>query len=117
MYLIDHARHVVHSRAWGILSSDDVRELSQRLMADPSLKSGFRALTDLSHVTEVRVDAASLEEMAEMPLFDPEARRAIIAPNEAAYDVAAMFAALATRLGNQVRVFRDRTSAEEWLEL
>jgi hypothetical protein len=93
---IDRARRVVIVRAWGTLSNDDVREQAQRLMADPGFDPSFSQLTDLSEVKTLTVDAITLAEEAALPLFDVEARRAIVAPSDATYGIARMFASFAT---------------------
>jgi len=116
-YLIDQSRRIVHWRAWGTLSSDDVREETHRLMADPAFHFQFRSLCDLTRVRMVTADPAALKEAATLPLFDTGAKRAIVAPTELAFRVASLYASFAVRAGHTLEVFRDRPSALAWLGL
>jgi hypothetical protein len=116
-YSIDAVRRVVFTRGRGIVSTRDMQDLTNRLLADPRFNSEYRALADLSEVTEVTVDALALEETASIPLYEPGTRRAIVAPSDVAYGVARMFAAYSERSGQDVRIFREMSAAEGWLGL
>jgi hypothetical protein len=115
-YTIDQARRIVRSRGWGVVSSRDLLDLTSRLLADPAFDPTFRGLTDLSDVTEVRVETPAMVESASTPTYIPGTRRAVVAPSDVAFGMARMFASYAERSGQEVRVFRAMREAEAWLE-
>jgi hypothetical protein len=116
-YTIDQGRRIVLARAWGVISTQDVQDVSSRILADPAFHSTYSSLTDLSDVTDVTVDRKVLAATASVPLFEDSARRAFVAPSDIAFGMARMFATLAERSGREVRVFRELHLAEAWLGL
>ena len=56
-YQRDPVRHLVVSRAWGILTDDDIDSHYKRLVADPGFDPTFRQVCDMMEVT--RIDATS----------------------------------------------------------
>jgi hypothetical protein len=116
-YSIDPARRLVLTRVRGIVSTSDMQDLTNRMLADPRFDPEYRGLADLAEVTEVTIDARAMAETAAMPLYQPGTRRALVAPSDIAFGMARMFAVYAERSGQEVRVFRDLAEAERWLEL
>jgi hypothetical protein len=116
-YTIDPARRLLRTRGWGVVSTRDLQDLTNRILVDPAFNAEYRSLADLREVTAVAVDSMTMAETASMPLFTPGTRRAIVAPSDAVYDVARTFASYAERAGQEVRVFRELAQAEAWLEL
>jgi hypothetical protein len=116
-YTIDRVRRLVRSRAWGLLSNDDLREHYAKIAADPSFQPSFRQLADLRQVTALTVDARTIAENAGIPVFDPKVRRAFIASSDVAFGLARMFATYAEeRAAQNIQVFREMDAAEAWLE-
>jgi len=74
---------MVRIHGHGVVSSRELQDLPRDLLADPAFDAGFRCLTDLSEVTTLTVESATLAE----------------------------------RAGQTMRAFRNRQSAEEWLEI
>ena len=116
-YRIDKANRVVRTRGWGVLLASDVQDVMSRILVDPQFDADFRSLADLTEVTKVVVDNMSVAETASQPIFDFGTRRAIVASSDAVFGMARMFATMAERTGQEVRVFREMQPAEEWLEL
>lgn len=116
-YKIDQERRVVLTRAWGVLSTQELVEVTSRILLDPRFDPTYRSLGDLRDVTDITVDALHTAHMAATPLFALDTRRAIVATSDVAYGMARMFAAYAERNGQEVRIFREMAEAEEWLEL
>jgi hypothetical protein len=116
-YAIDATRRLVHTRGWGVISSGELQDITARILADPRFDPEFRALADLREVTDITVDSMAMAEAAALPRFNPRVRRAMVATNDVVYDMACRFVAFAERSGQQVRVFRDFSLAEAWLEL
>jgi hypothetical protein len=116
-YTIDVGRRLVLTRGWGVISTGDLQEITRRILGDPRFESDFRALANLSEVTEITVDSPAMAEAAALPRFNADARRAMVATSPAVHTVASRFAGYAARNGQQVRVFRDLSLAEAWLKL
>jgi ferric-dicitrate binding protein FerR (iron transport regulator) len=116
-YTIDKKCRLVRSRGWGVLSTRDLQDLTSWVLADPRFDAEYRGLTDLTEVTEVTIDAMKMAESATAPTYIAGTRRAIVVTSDAVFGMACMFATLAERSGQVVRVFRDLSLAEAWLEL
>jgi len=109
---IDLNDRIVYSRAWGILSDEDL--LSNNVAADPAFAPDLRQLYDLTDVTEIAVTAAGLRALAATSRFAPTARRAIVVSSDVVFGMSRMYAIIS---GHEewVRVFRDRAAALAWL--
>jgi hypothetical protein len=116
-YRLDPSRRLVHVRAWGVISTADLQDLTSHLLADPGFDGDFRSLTDLSAATGISVTGTELEATAWMPLYNAGARRAIVAPTDLMYGMGRVYAAHAEHVGETVRVFRSLQEAEAWREL
>jgi hypothetical protein len=115
-YTIDRARRLVITRGRGVISNRELDDLISHIRVDPAFDPNFRSLADLREVTEVTVDSMGTAAAAAMPLFNPGTRRALVAPSDVVYEAARMFASYAERAGQDVRVFRELSQAEAWLE-
>lgn len=51
-----------------------------------------------------------------MGMFEPSARRALVAQRDAVYGMLRAFATFNERMGASIRIFRDVESAEAWLD-
>lgn len=116
-YTIDRAHQLVRTTARGELTRADLRAHYERLLADPAFDATFRQLTDVRAVDRISVSDLEIQEAADEMMFNPGSRRAIVATDSLAFERSAVFAALASRYGQNVRVFRDIGEAERWLGL
>ena len=116
-YSIDSERKLVISRAWGVMTSADVREHRRALRSDPSFDRTYRELVDMSGITEDLVDLGAKQEISQDQLFVPGVRRAWVAPADYPFAMARMYAKAAEKQGQVIGVFRTRKEAEEWLGL
>lgn len=116
-YEIDPARRLVTTRVWGAATDEDIHEHGRRLRADPQFDPTYRQLADISDVTEIRVSSKTIEDLSRGQLFAPGTQRAFVASSEAVFGLLRKYELHADSLGQTVRVFRDRTAAEEWLGL
>ena len=114
-YRIDRPRRTVYSRAWGILTDQDLIQNSAALYADPGFEAGLDQLYDFTEVTEVKVSSPVLLHLALSSRFAPTSRRAVAVSSDIAYGMARMYAILSGR-EDTIQVFRDRPSAVQWLE-
>jgi hypothetical protein len=117
---IDDGRGMIHTGE-GVLTGEDLIAGSMRLRAE--MKRGGRveyAMSDLSAVTEMRATPDDLRQLAEAQLVTaqilPKALAAVVAPHDHVFGMARMWEAYADATGWETRVFRDRASADRWLE-
>jgi hypothetical protein len=114
-YNIDRDRRMVFCRAWGELSSKDVLEHYQQMRDDPAFDATFQQLGDLREVSKVTATKESVRDAARMHVFEPGTRRAFVADNDTIYGMARMFAAYSHYEDQDLEVFRDMNSAQQWL--
>jgi hypothetical protein len=115
-YSIDRRRGLVHSRTWGVVTSDELLDHYRRIAADPDFRPSFRQLGNMREVTAFPVSAASIACAASRTAFAPRTRRALVAPTDLAFELARMFAMYSGEVGQLVRVFRNDHEAEVWLD-
>jgi hypothetical protein len=115
-YRIDPGRHLVVSRAWGILTDDDIEAHYKRLVEDPGFEPTFRQLCDMMGVTRIDVSTEVLRRLARQSIFAPGTQRAFVAAQDAHYGLTRMFQVFCELEGTRVEVFRDTASGESWLE-
>jgi len=112
---IDLSTRVVYSRAWGIVTNEDLADNRVALSRDPAFAPDLAQLYDCTGVTEVKVTSEALLRLALTSPFAPTARRAIAVSSEVAFGLARMYAQLSGR-EEVIQVFRDRPSAVQWLD-
>jgi hypothetical protein len=118
-YEIDVARRLVRARLWGVVTFADLKENRLRMLEDPAFRPDLSQLTDVSDATKIAMTADEIQEFARILPFAPEARRAIVVPNDATFGLARMFETYREAVvGNDpLRLFRNLKDAEEWLGL
>ena len=115
-YAIFPEDRLVVSRAWGHLTFAEAVDHTKRLGADPEFRPDFDHLLDAMAVATVSLTSDQVAEIAKMSVFSASSRRAIIAGSTLGYGLGRMYEAHRDSLGQpDVRVFRDRQSACEWL--
>jgi hypothetical protein len=124
-YQIDGERHLVITTVWDTLTGAEVLEHRRQLEIDPGFNCDYFQLVDLTRVTEVRIDLATMWDLAEVSLFSSKSRRAFVAPNPLAFGMSHMFISARSLFGNveqgrlvdaeQMRIFNDRDEALHWL--
>jgi hypothetical protein len=90
----------------------EIVALEERLPVSPD------RLTDFSATTELAIDFTVIERVAQARISRPPRnpiRNAIVAPRPAHFGIARMFQTLNTCPEVEMRIFRDRPSAEAWL--
>jgi len=116
-YAIDPKQRLVTTRAWGVVTEDEVREHNQTLRVDPAFDPSYRQLADMVAVTESRVGPKWINQASADNFFDPGARRAFVASTDANFGMSRKFALQAEAHGQTIQVFRDMASAKKWLGL
>ena len=118
-YSVDADRKLVLVRMSGVLTRDEMFACTATLRDDSRLTSDFSELVDLRELTSV--EAVRLEDVRTMASgsLSPAARRAIVAPDNAAFGLSRMFESLRGVKGasDETGVFRTMREAEVWLGL
>jgi len=112
-YRIDRSERVVYSRAWGVLTDQDLADNRAALFADPAFEPDLAQLYDFTDVTEVKVSSMALLRLSLTSRFAPTARRAAVS-SDVAFGMARRYSILSGR-EQLIQVFRDRSSAIQWL--
>jgi hypothetical protein len=115
-YKIDKEHKLVMSTAYGAVTREDVLFHQQRLTADPDFSRNFSQLADFTRMAKLEINAADIASFAAKNIFAPQARRAIIVPDDEAFGLACMFEILRDAKGeNGIRVFRSIEEGFDWI--
>jgi len=114
-FTVDPARSLVLSRGWGPLTSADLTQYARLLADDPRFRPDFCQLCDLREVTEVRVGASGIREVAALNPFGAGARRAVVVGSDVVFGLARMYQMLTESSPDEVEIFRDLDEALRWL--
>ncbi|HMF91965.1 MAG TPA: hypothetical protein VKL40_15080 [Candidatus Angelobacter sp.] len=115
-YVIDKKSRLVMGTATGVLTLDEVLASRRQLMRDPDFDPTFSQLGDLSTVSSIDLTADEVRMLAETSPFSLASRRAFVGERPEVYGLARMYSILRGLRGDQeIRVFRSREAALEWL--
>ncbi len=112
---IDPDRRLVVTAGEGILTGDEVRANQRALRAEPAFDPGYDHLFDMSRVAELRVPPDQLRELAAVAIFEPESRRAVVAPEDVMVALARTYGSLRDLSDDALQVFRTLREALAWL--
>jgi hypothetical protein len=115
-YEIDRRRRLVVSRAWDVLTDEELIDHYVSLRRDPAFDPRYRQLIELREVRRFDTAVVTVEAAARLRVFAPEVRRAIVAPDDEAFERARRFAAFAGLQAQRVEVFRTERAAMAWLD-
>jgi hypothetical protein len=120
-FTLDHERRLVDSRAWGVLSSQDMLDhlgAIRVLFRDRTIDGTWSQVADLSEVTTTDdLDVETVRDLARANPWPAASRRVIIAPMTVIFGLSRMYQLLIGDTGETVAVVRTRTEALERLEL
>jgi hypothetical protein len=115
-YKIDKERRLVMSTAFGVVTRQDLQNHQETLLADPEFGNAFSQLADFTRMTRLEVSAADVRALAAKDVFGPEARRAFIVSDDAAFGLSRMFEILRAAKGEEgIRVFRTVEEGFGWI--
>ena len=115
-YKIDKERRLVMSTASGAFTLADALAHGEKLLKDPDFEPNFSQLMDLTQITAWEIDPEELRSMAQLNVFSPQSRRAILATTDVVFGYARMFEMLRDFAGETgIRVFRNRDDALAWV--
>ena len=117
-YQIDRSIRRITTRAFAEVTTEEVREHFDELLADPSYEPGLDALVDLVDC-ETLLGIDQLRSVAEHATADLSSLRfgrlAIVVVSDALFGMVRMFHTLSEAAFSDAQVFRDRDQALQWL--
>jgi hypothetical protein len=117
-YTIDKSQRMVFSKAYGILTDQDIISHQEKLRDDPDFDPSFSQLVDCIKVTKADdLSTDAIYELARRHLFGVESKRAFVAPKKLLYGLFRMFQILTNDYPDELVVFKDLTEAREYLKL
>ncbi|MGB2672796.1 MAG: hypothetical protein WA621_20270 [Candidatus Acidiferrum sp.] len=115
-YKIDKERRLVLSSGTGVFNKEAAQAHQERLLADPEFDPSYSQLMDFTHVTQIDLTAADIQQLALRNIFSPESRRAFLVTNDLAFGLARMFEILRESAGERgIGVFRNLEEALDWV--
>lgn len=116
-YDLDPESRLVRSRVWGVIGNAETQAHYAKMKADGGFDPGFRQLCDLTDLDRLELTPDDLRALARLRVFAAGAKRAFVAPVDHHFGLARMLEVYSESEGSEVRVFRTRAEAEEWLGL
>jgi len=115
-YHIDRSTRTVFLAVVGQIDLAQIADVGQRLRQDPDFDPAFQELLDLQGMAPPNLHYPDLHLMAhEIDPFPATSRRALVAPDALAFGLARMYQMI--HGDDNIRVFRSRPAALEWLGL
>lgn len=115
-YIIDPQQKLVVVVASGVVTARLYRTHIEIMRRDSRFDASFSLLFDARGTTDVRVSHVEMLELTAKPLFDSQARRAIVANEGLVFGMARMYELSFSDSASR-RVFDRIESAEAWLEV
>lgn len=116
-YSIDPGARLVQTKATGRVTLEDVLSHSHLLKSDPHFNPHYCNLIDLTGFTGTDLNQDAMKAFAQGfqgEVFAPDARRAVVAPSAAAFELSTRFQALRSDNEN-FQVFHTLDEAMHWL--
>ncbi|MDD9933552.1 MAG: hypothetical protein OXT09_08115 [Myxococcales bacterium] len=118
-YTIDLQRQLTRTRAWGVVTDDDLRAHVNALQADANNRVELDAIFDGSLIERLQVSAEGVRAAAQHLRPEPgiaSGRMAMIAPpSKTAFGMGRMYELLRADL--EIGIFQSVAEAEAWLGL
>ena len=122
-YTYDEERNILHTRFFGVVIGEDLRDQAEAVAGDPRIKPGARELVDLADIEKVEGSSSALSDNIRIDCAHSEKlvgmRTAIVAGTDFLFGFARMYKSLAELEESPitVEVFRTFGEAREWLGL
>lgn len=116
-YVIEVERQVVRATLSGPVTGRELRDLRERIAADPRFRPDHSLLIDLTNAVGTALTSADLQDLARTSTFARGARRAFVAPDPETFGLSRMFQTYREISGGQelTEIFRNMADAERWL--
>ena len=115
---LDAKKNILRIYARGDVTIDDFLFLIE---SRSRYKSNLNMVCDFRDVEKVLVETEHINQLLNLEkhkrLFQPGAKVAVVASQNIVYGVSRMYEMLAGELPQTIRVFREMTGAEKWLEI
>ncbi|MBI1176096.1 hypothetical protein GC207_01510 [bacterium] len=105
----------VYSRAWGVLTDEELLEHAEALRRDPRFEPSFAQLADSREMTDLAVSPPGVRDLALRNPFGKGAKRALVARSPLAFGMARMFELVSHNSADEIKVVRDLAEAKAWL--
>ncbi len=117
-YTIDAERGVVFSRGTGVFTHKDYIEQVEALGKDSLFQSKFCQLVDCRSITQMKLTADEIEDLARRSVFEVNSLRAFVVADTVQYGLSRMLGTYRKIHGGQeIRVFTELKEALIWLGL
>ena len=115
-YKIDKERRFALSTLSGEITFAEALAHQRDLSADPDFDPTFSHIADFTYASLAKISSEELLKFAQRSIFSPDARRALIIPNQADYELGRMYETLRALQGQTgVRAFRTLEEALDWI--
>lgn len=115
-YKIDKQRRFVLSTVSGELTYAEALAHQRSLSADRDFDPAFSHIADFTYASLAKISSEEMLKFAQRSIFSPDARRALIIPNSADYELGRMYETLRGLDGQSgVRAFRTLEEALDWV--
>jgi hypothetical protein len=115
-YEIDKKRRVVVCTVTGFCTFEDILRFREQLLGDSDFDPNFSELVDATGITRTDIRPDQARSFAEQSPFSPNSRRALVADSDLGFALLRVYETVRGLRGDrQVRVFRSRAAAMDWL--
>jgi hypothetical protein len=116
VYKIDKERRLVLSSGTGTLTKEDILGHMDRLSKDLDFDPKFSQLADFTQITKLEIGPEDIRQLAEVDLFSPQSRRAMVAKDDLQFGLLRMFEIHRDLNGETgIRGFRNFDEAMAWV--
>lgn len=119
-YAIDVEHRLVVSKGSGVLTKAEILTHMDQLKRDSKFDPNFNQLADFTEITEAKLTSQDIAFIAQMSMFSPHSKRAIVAARTVHFGMARMYELMRQNAGvdvEHIHVFDDVNSARRWLEI
>ena len=114
-YSINASLGIVFSSWYGVVTTSEIMNATERLRGDPEFDANFSELIDMSEFRGTNATSAGLGGIIRKgDPYSPSSKHAVVAPGPAAYGIARMYQNLGGDTRN-IEVFRSAPDAKNWL--
>lgn len=115
-YAVDPELGVVRTTFQGIITYNDVADLSSSLARDPAFKPHFAELAVFEKDCDIKMHFTDFVTLSRLSPFSDNAKRALVARSLAVYGTLRMYQ-MAKDDNANVQIFETLSEAVAWLEL
>ena len=119
-YAIDVEHRLVVSIGSGVLTRAEILSHMDQLKRDPTFDPTFNQLADFTQISEAKLSSQDIAFIAQMSVFSPHSKRAIVAARTVHFGMARMYELMrqnASIEAEQIHVFEELESAKRRLEI